>query len=130
MVDARRRDLMTQFKGLAMENWYVSKHLIMDKIKHLLAPGDLNALKNGEGGIVKVNGNGKIVGAYRDENGQCHFVKPVCTHVGCDLVFDQVDRVWDCPCRRRRRGDSRARLQRIDRLQRFQLVKRGKWAER
>jgi nitrite reductase/ring-hydroxylating ferredoxin subunit len=96
MLDARRWDLMHQYKGLALENWHVSKHLIGDKIKHLLKPGDVGALENGRGGIVRIGG--KVIGAYRDEQGQYHFVKPVCTHVGCDLVFNEGDRVWDCPC--------------------------------
>ncbi|KAJ3340581.1 hypothetical protein HDU91_000831 [Kappamyces sp. JEL0680] len=96
IVDACRWDLLHQWKGMAAENVHVTKHMIGDKIKHLLSPGSINDLKPLQGGIVKVQG--QTVGAYLDENNKYHFVKPVCTHLGCDLVFNSGDKVWDCPC--------------------------------
>jgi glycine/D-amino acid oxidase-like deaminating enzyme/nitrite reductase/ring-hydroxylating ferredoxin subunit len=96
IVDARRWDLTKQLSGLAQEGWHTTKHLIGDKIKHLLKPSDIKSLKAGEGAVVNVEN--QKVGAYLDHNGQYHLVKPVCTHMGCDLVFNQGDTAWDCPC--------------------------------
>ena len=42
--------------------------------------------------------NGKRAGAYRDENGQLHVVDTTCTHMGCELEWNNGERTWDCPC--------------------------------
>jgi Rieske Fe-S protein len=95
-VDAKRWDLMHQWKGLAKENLHTSKHLIKNKIKNKIQAIDILQLKVGQGKICKVNG--KTVGAFLDENREYHIVEPVCTHLGCDLVFNQGDNHYDCPC--------------------------------
>jgi glycine/D-amino acid oxidase-like deaminating enzyme/nitrite reductase/ring-hydroxylating ferredoxin subunit len=95
MVDARRWDLAKGAAGLALEGWHATKHMISDKIKARFAP-DISTLKPGEGAVVKAAG--EIVGAYHDKNGDYHLVTPVCTHLGCNVVFNQTDRTWDCPC--------------------------------
>ena len=48
------------------------------------------------GGIVDVDG--EKVGVYIDENGEKYFIKPVCTHLGCILEWNDADKTWDCPC--------------------------------
>jgi glycine/D-amino acid oxidase-like deaminating enzyme/nitrite reductase/ring-hydroxylating ferredoxin subunit len=96
LVDAKRWDLMHQWKGLALENIHTQKHLVSDKIKHQLKADDIAHLKVGQGKICKIQG--KKVGAYLDEKNQYHLVEPVCTHLGCDLVFNDGDKIWDCPC--------------------------------
>jgi Rieske Fe-S protein len=27
-----------------------------------------------------------------------HAVSPVCTHLGCQVEFNNAERSWDCPC--------------------------------
>ncbi len=56
----------------------------------------LDDLKLGTGDIVKVDG--KKVGAFKDETGKVYLVKPVCTHMGCDVAFNHAETSWDCPC--------------------------------
>ncbi|MEK4520511.1 FAD-dependent oxidoreductase [Psychrobacillus sp. FSL W7-1493] len=56
----------------------------------------LEDLKVGTGDIVKVEG--KKVGAYKDQDGKVYLVKPVCTHLGCDVAFNNAESSWDCPC--------------------------------
>lgn len=56
----------------------------------------LDELKNGQAAIVDVNG--KRRGAYRDEHGKCHFIDPVCSHLGCQLKWNSGEKSWDCPC--------------------------------
>ena len=41
---------------------------------------------------------GKKVGVYKDKKGFCYIVKPICTHLKCELQFNQNDKTWDCPC--------------------------------
>ncbi|MCI8394277.1 MAG: FAD-dependent oxidoreductase [Bacilli bacterium] len=41
--------------------------------------------------------NGKIIAIYRDEQG-IHKVHPVCPHMKCSLIFNEIEKTWDCPC--------------------------------
>lgn len=38
------------------------------------------------------------VALYRDGEGELHAVSSVCTHKGCDVEWNERDKVWDCPC--------------------------------
>ena len=40
----------------------------------------------------------KKVGVYRDENDKVYLVKPVCSHLGCELTWNNLEKTWDCPC--------------------------------
>lgn len=42
--------------------------------------------------------NGKKIGVYKDKAGYCYLIKPICTHLKCELQFNQNDKTWDCPC--------------------------------
>ncbi|WP_317889883.1 Rieske 2Fe-2S domain-containing protein [Sutcliffiella deserti] len=42
--------------------------------------------------------DGNKVGAYKDESGRYHLVHPTCTHMGCDVEWNDAERTWDCPC--------------------------------
>ncbi len=42
--------------------------------------------------------DGVNVGIYKDENGCEHIVKTNCPHLGCTLIFNSVEKTWDCPC--------------------------------
>ena len=37
-------------------------------------------------------------GIYKDINGKIYAVKPMCTHLGCLLSWNDLDKTWDCPC--------------------------------
>lgn len=95
LVDSLRWDLR-ETKAAMEENWHVTKHMIGDKLKHLVSSKGLDDIGREEGAVITIRG--RKVGAYRDGNGALHLVKPVCTHLQCDLVFNNGDRRWDCPC--------------------------------
>lgn len=42
--------------------------------------------------------NGQKVGVYKDASGKIFAVKPICTHLGCLLSWNNLDKTWDCPC--------------------------------
>lgn len=38
------------------------------------------------------------VAVYRDESGALSKCSAVCTHLGCIVQWNPVERSWDCPC--------------------------------
>ena len=57
---------------------------------------DTRNIKNDNGGIIRIEG--KSVGIYKDKNGKIYAVDPTCTHLGCLLTWNNIDKTWDCPC--------------------------------
>lgn len=43
------------------------------------------------------NRNGKNIAIYEDENGS-HIVYSTCPHMKCTLIFNELEKTWDCPC--------------------------------
>ncbi len=44
------------------------------------------------------NIDGERCGVYVDENRNTHIVKNTCPHFKCNLIFNNADITWDCPC--------------------------------
>lgn len=42
--------------------------------------------------------NGVSVAIYIDEKGIEHVIKNKCPHAKCALIFNEVEKTWDCPC--------------------------------
>ncbi len=64
-----------------------------------LTGGDVSStdeIENGSGAIIR-QGTSKIA-AYRDENGTLYQRSAVCTHMGCIVRFNSLEKTWDCPC--------------------------------
>jgi len=78
------------------ENMHFPAHLVKDKLSLDVEAKSLDEVKSGEGKIVKVGG--KKMAAFRDESGALHCLSPVCTHLGCDVAFNDAEKTWDCPC--------------------------------
>lgn len=70
-----------------------------------LKGGDVSSAEEvnpGEGAIIS-RGATKIA-AYRDENGKLYQRSAVCTHLGCLVRFNSLEKTWDCPCHGSRFG--------------------------
>lgn len=59
-------------------------------------------IEKGSGAIIR-DGLTKLA-AYRDENGELHQRSAVCTHMGCIVRFNHIEKTWDCPCHGSRFG--------------------------
>ncbi|MCI8309899.1 MAG: FAD-dependent oxidoreductase [Clostridia bacterium] len=70
------------------------KSLVVDKFKN--SKDILNDVKNDEGKIVMF-GDVKV-GIYKDPDGNVYAIKPFCTHLGCELSWNELNKTWDCPC--------------------------------
>jgi glycine/D-amino acid oxidase-like deaminating enzyme/nitrite reductase/ring-hydroxylating ferredoxin subunit len=68
-------------------------------IKNRLTSPDgksLRALRRGEGKILEITGN--RVAAWRSPGGTVTMLSPVCTHMGCEVDWNEAESTWDCPC--------------------------------
>jgi glycine/D-amino acid oxidase-like deaminating enzyme/nitrite reductase/ring-hydroxylating ferredoxin subunit len=81
-------------KNFFVENANVVGHLLKGKLE--ISQRSASQLANGEGAVILVEGQRK--GAYKDEEGKLHMVDTTCTHIGCEVEWNNGDRTWDCPC--------------------------------
>ena len=72
----------------------VTKSLIIEKLK--IPQKTIKDIKKGEAKIIEIDS--KKVGVYKDEEENLYAVKPVCTHLGCELSWNNLEKTWDCPC--------------------------------
>ena len=72
----------------------VFKSFITNRIK--IPEDELSKIKNDNGAIIKIDG--RSIGIYKDTSGNVFAVKPTCTHLGCLLTWNNLDKTWDCPC--------------------------------
>ncbi|MBB3111277.1 glycine/D-amino acid oxidase-like deaminating enzyme/nitrite reductase/ring-hydroxylating ferredoxin subunit [Paenibacillus phyllosphaerae] len=90
----QRFHLIPDVKNAIVQNADVFKNLVAGKVELVRqSPDDL---ANGEGGVVTIGG--KRAGAYRDDEGALHMVDTTCTHMGCEVEWNDGERSWDCPC--------------------------------
>lgn len=102
----------TGFKKWGMTLSNVATNIIVDTIcekenpySYLFNSKRFDLLKNNElsiesipensGGIIKIKD--KKVGIYKDKN-KIYAINPICTHLGCLLSWNDLDKTWDCPC--------------------------------
>ena len=68
--------------------------LVINKIKE--PEEELKDIECGQGKIIKIKN--EKTGVYKDETGKIYKIKPVCSHLGCELSWNDLDKTWDCPC--------------------------------
>jgi glycine/D-amino acid oxidase-like deaminating enzyme/nitrite reductase/ring-hydroxylating ferredoxin subunit len=76
-------------------NLAVAAHFVGDRLR----PSPVRSLDDlapDSGALVLVDGEYRAV--YRDTAGGLHAVSATCTHLGCRVGFNPVERSWDCPC--------------------------------
>lgn len=87
-------------KPLSGAQMFVAENVTAIKnFAEYVAPGELGSvddLQRGQGAIIR-EGLKKIA-AYRDERGKLYKCSAVCTHVGCHVHWNSLERCWDCPC--------------------------------
>jgi Rieske Fe-S protein len=95
LFDPTRLKLRAAAPRFLKENAEVGLRFLGDRITK---PGrrSLADLRPGEGDIVRHEG--ERVAAFRDDDGTVTAVSSVCTHLGCQVSFNDAERSWDCPC--------------------------------
>lgn len=82
-------------KNVVKENMDVARAFVKGKFDRTTRKSP-EELENDEGAVVNVKG--KRAGAYKDEHGEITIVDTTCTHMGCELAWNNGERSWDCPC--------------------------------
>ncbi len=80
-----------EMKGMLVQS---TNSLVLDKLKS--ANMNFDEIKNNSGSIIEIQH--QKVGIYKSSDGKIYAVKPFCTHLGCLLSWNDVDKTWDCPC--------------------------------
>ncbi len=95
VFDARRATKSIPGKEFLTHNAHVGKTLIKDRV--IGGPkGSPEDLQPGQARVLQADG--EQTAAYRDDDGTLHCVSAVCTHMGCNVQWNDGERTWDCPC--------------------------------
>lgn len=81
-------------KNFAEINGEAAKELVKGKLEY--TKGSIEELHKDQGEVMRING--KRAGVYKDLSGNVQIVDTTCTHLGCELNWNQGERTWDCPC--------------------------------
>jgi glycine/D-amino acid oxidase-like deaminating enzyme/nitrite reductase/ring-hydroxylating ferredoxin subunit len=94
LYDPNRLHLMVSAPTMIKEGLNAVRHLVGDRLtKGVKSTDDITP---GEGKIILAAGEQLAV--YKDEQGALQAVSAVCTHMGCILGWNSVEKSWDCPC--------------------------------
>ncbi len=90
LFDPRRNKKLLAILKYPLNMSYSAKSFIQNKI-----------IKNKTwycNNVFFTNKNGKNIAVYIDENNTKHMVYNLCPHLKCSLIFNEVEKTWDCPC--------------------------------
>lgn len=91
---SRKTPVLKRMQNAISHNLTVAKELVTGKVDFNLRKAD--ELQPDEGAVIWQRG--KRTGAYRDPEGKLHLVDTTCTHMGCEVQWNDAERSWDCPC--------------------------------
>jgi glycine/D-amino acid oxidase-like deaminating enzyme/nitrite reductase/ring-hydroxylating ferredoxin subunit len=83
------------FTEFVQENANVAWHFIADRF-NTEAISTLKEMDSESGTVADYNG--EKLALYKHKNGKVIILNPVCTHAGCIVNFNAVEKSWDCPC--------------------------------
>ena len=88
LFSLNRKQTPQKMLNMLVSNFQTSKTFVAMKL-------DKNKSFYRSAKVVKENG--KDIGIYYDGNRE-YKVYNKCPHMGCSLLFNEVDKTWDCPC--------------------------------
>jgi glycine/D-amino acid oxidase-like deaminating enzyme/nitrite reductase/ring-hydroxylating ferredoxin subunit len=94
LYDPHRLDVR-KLPAFAHKGAHDLARLVGDRIRpgDRMSPSDVAA---GDGRLIELEG--ETLAVSRDEEGTLRAVAAVCTHLGCQVRFNDEAKSWDCPC--------------------------------
>jgi glycine/D-amino acid oxidase-like deaminating enzyme/nitrite reductase/ring-hydroxylating ferredoxin subunit len=83
------------FTDFVKENADVAYRFLADRFS-VEELDSLEAIEPEQGIIAELNG--KKLAIYKDQQGHITALNPVCSHAGCIVQFNNIEKSWDCPC--------------------------------
>ena len=81
-------------KNFLKQNVNVVGHLLKGKLEVLSS--DIEHLELDQATVIREGMDRK--GVYKDPSGKVHIVDTTCTHIGCEVAWNDAEKSWDCPC--------------------------------
>lgn len=81
-------------KEFTKANADVAKHLIKGKLEY--TNDNIKDLKPDQATTTRIHG--MRTGVYKNSDNKLYAVDTTCTHMGCEVNWNDGDRTWDCPC--------------------------------
>jgi Rieske Fe-S protein len=95
LLSPHRKSLLTGAWHYMKENLDYPYYMLRDRLVRSESTF-LEEIVPGEGAVVLVSG--RRVAVYRDHEGSLCTLSPTCTHLGCRVHWNTIEKSWDCPC--------------------------------
>lgn len=95
-------EIFTATRLKPIKNRWEMKNMVKESVESIalnkfkIESHSIDSIENDNGGIIKIDDDN--IGIYKDKEGNIYAVNPVCTHLGCLLSWNNIDKTWDCPC--------------------------------
>jgi nitrite reductase/ring-hydroxylating ferredoxin subunit len=96
LFDPNRIKIMAGFNNFVKEAADVVGHLAKKAIVPAEKLSELAGIAAGEAAVVKYEGH--TIAVYKDEEGNIHALNSACTHIKCEVAWNNAEKTWDCPC--------------------------------
>ncbi len=90
--DSKRFKPFASAEEFIKHNMDVARHLISDRF----TSKDISGLKPGQGVVIRKDGHNYAVS--KDEGGKLHACSAACSHMGCIVHWNHLDKTWNCGC--------------------------------
>jgi len=78
------------------ENLSVAWRFVRDRLRALVPRRHADEVPADSGRVV--SRGGRPLAQYRDPSGELHVLSARCTHLGCIVQWNELEKTWDCPC--------------------------------
>jgi len=95
LYDSTRHKPIAGGGEFVKENMKAGMHLVGDRVLGRKTV-ELREIEPGEGAVV--SHGGEKLAVRREASGEVVALSAICTHMGCVVDWNGIDRTWDCPC--------------------------------